>query len=164
MVHLGPVLDGDLGVGLQVQVPDRMVRGATHGGHDQVVAPVVDPDQRGSAQLPGLPTGGGQDDALGPVEIEAVLTIGGQIALHVVSDRFPGAGGVLEIAHGATLRAVCGMRRSQPSDEVEGPAQGGQPLVQGVASRVETDVGDPHVMPEGKAVGDLGLVAYEGGG
>jgi hypothetical protein len=59
----------------------------------------VDPDQRCAPQLAGPAAGGGQDDALGTVELEAVRSVGGEVALDVVGDEVDGAGLVGVVRH-----------------------------------------------------------------
>ena len=77
VVYLGSILDGDLWVGQQVEVPDGMLSGTPLRGHDQVILAIVDADERSPSHLAGLPADGGEDDALGAVELEAVLAIRG---------------------------------------------------------------------------------------
>ena len=56
--HAATDLDRRLGVGLQVQPPDRMRQGSALGGHDDQVLVVGEVQERARALLAGLAPGG----------------------------------------------------------------------------------------------------------
>src|SRR5690606_31115434 len=86
------VLELDGGVGEEVRVPLR-VRGRTAlGGHDGVLALVLDPHQRGLAQLAAPRPDRGQDDHGTPLHLVALAPVGALVGLDLVADERDGAG------------------------------------------------------------------------
>src|SRR5262249_36328575 len=85
------VLQGDVGIRDQVQVPDRMLRRAAQRRDHGVHAVVLDAHERGLPQLARLATLGGEDHAGRAFERAAFLAAGRLVEPYLLGDAFPGA-------------------------------------------------------------------------
>src|ERR687891_25863 len=78
----GSRLDVDLRIGPEVQVPGGVAPGPARRAHHEVPVAVAPVDQRRSAQLPRLPTPGGEEERVHPAPPVSLPPLG----LHVLAD------------------------------------------------------------------------------
>ena len=76
---LGAVLDGDLGMRLEVVVPVGVRRRATLRREDVEVVTFDQCDERRLAQLPGLSADGVEDDERGVAELRGLAAVGAEL-------------------------------------------------------------------------------------